>query len=91
MLEEVTADRRRRAPILKAPKPEGTHLAGWARLCRAQSRASPSLFRLSKHFSFEVIWNKKKESLSKALKEIPLCHFVRDREEGNKLQHLLPL
>lgn len=47
-------------------KPEGTHLAVWARLSRVWIRASPSFFRLSECFSFEVIWNKKKEPLSKA-------------------------
>lgn len=57
-------------------KPEGTHLAAWARLSRVWIRASPSLFRLSKRFSFEVIWNKKKERLSKAEQEIPLSSSV---------------
>lgn len=52
-------------------------------------RASPSFLRLSKHFSFEVTWNKKKEPLSKAAQQIPLGHFwgLGERETSSSIDY----
>lgn len=69
-LQEKTRRRQKEEVSTPSPgnpwKPEGTHLAGRARLSRVWIRASPSFLRLCECFSFEVTWNRKKEPLSKA-------------------------